>query len=80
LVFSSEEARRKVSTSPLHGTARGTYIEFYDEFQRKANEYDRDFVEKYERDLNTIVVFVSVLSHIRPDCGVNSVFWANRQA
>ena len=47
LVFSSEEARSNLSTSPLHGTARGVGVKFYDKFQRRADEHDRDFVEKY---------------------------------
>jgi hypothetical protein len=80
LVFSSEEARRKVPTSPPHGTARGACIEFYNKFQRKADEYDRDFVEKYERDLNTVMVFVSFLFRIRLDRRVDSFFWVNRLA
>ena len=74
LVFSSEEVRPKVSTSPLHGTARDACIEFYDKFQHKADEHDRDFAEKYERDLNTIIVFVSVLFRIHLDRGVNLFF------
>ena len=80
LVFSSEEARRKVSPSPFHGTARGVYIEFYNKFQRKADEYDGDFVEKYERDLSTIMVFVSFLFRIRLDRRVDPFFWVNRLA
>jgi hypothetical protein len=78
LVFSSEEVQPKVSASPLHGTARGACIEFYDKFQRQADEHDRDFAEKYERDLNTIMVFVSVLFRIHLDRGVDLFFWANR--
>jgi hypothetical protein len=78
LVFSSEETRSKVSTSPLHGTARGASVEFYDKFQRKADEYDRDFVEKYERGLDTFVIFVSVLFRIHLDRRIDLFSWANR--
>ena len=46
----------------LLGTASGARHEFYDKFQREADEYDRDFMGKYEEDLNTTLIFVSALS------------------
>ena len=46
----------------LLGTASGARHEFYDKFQREADEYDRDFMGKYEEDLNTTLIFVSGLS------------------
>jgi hypothetical protein len=81
LVFSLEEALRKVLppllSNPL-GTARGARVEFYDKFQRGADEYDRDFMKKCDEDLNTTLIFVSVLFHIRIDRGVNLLFWTDR--
>lgn len=32
---------------------------FYKMFNREADEYDRDFHQKYHDDLNTILIFVS---------------------
>ena len=42
------------------------YREFYDKFQREADEYDRDFMRKYDEDLNTTLIFVSVFSATPP--------------
>ena len=51
------------SLFPNHlGTASGARVEFYDKFKREADEYDRDFMKKYEEDLNTTLIFVSILS------------------
>lgn len=33
--------------------------EFYDKYQREADEYDKDFIKKYDEDLNTTLIFVS---------------------
>ena len=43
----------------LHGMANGAHTEFYDKFQRTAEEHDRDFVRRHEQDLNTTLIFVS---------------------
>lgn len=43
----------------LLGTASSARVEFYDKFQREADEYDRDFMKKYDEDLNTTLIFVS---------------------
>ena len=48
----------------LHGTASGARVEFYDKFQREADEYDRDFMKKYDEDLNTTLIFVSACFRI----------------
>lgn len=45
----------------LLGTASGARTEFYDKFQREADEYDRDFMRKYDEDLNTTLIFVGPL-------------------
>jgi hypothetical protein len=41
------------------GTASSARVTFYDKFQREADEYDRDFMKKYDEDLNTTLIFVS---------------------
>lgn len=41
------------------GTASSARIEFYDKFQRAADDYDRDFIKKYDEDMNTTLIFVS---------------------
>jgi len=45
----------------LLGTSSSARVEFYDKFQREADEYDRDFMNKYDEDLNTTLIFVSIL-------------------
>lgn len=40
------------------GTVR---VEFYNNFRREADECDRDFMKKYGEDLNTTLIFVSIL-------------------
>ena len=46
----------------LLGTATSARTEFYDKFQGEADEHDRDFMKKYDEDLNTTLIFVSTLS------------------
>ena len=38
--------------SNLLGTSSSTCVEFYDKFQPEADEYDRDFMKKYDEDLH----------------------------
>jgi len=33
---------------------------FYDIYRREAEEYDREFTKKYDEDLNTTLIFVSL--------------------
>lgn len=56
----------------LDGTASSARVEFYNKFQRAADDYDRDFINKYDGDLNTTLIFVSVShghldSHVYPE-------------
>ena len=66
-IFSPEDATSN-GEPPLFPnlpeTARNARIEFYDKFQHELDEYDRDFMKKYE-DLNTMLIFVSILSGFR---------------
>jgi hypothetical protein len=36
-----------------------TRVEFYDKCKREADEYDKGFINKYDEDLNTALIFVS---------------------
>ena len=47
---------------PHLGTASTARAEFYNKFQREADEFDRDFIKKYDEDLNTTLIFVSFFS------------------
>ena len=38
-------------------------VEFYDKFQRVADEYDLDFLNKYGTDLDTTLIFVGLFFH-----------------
>ena len=42
------------------GTANSARVDFYNKFQREADDYDRDFTKKYDEDLNTTLIFVCV--------------------
>ena len=33
--------------------------QFYEGYRKVAEEYDKEFIKKYDRDLNTTLVFVS---------------------
>lgn len=35
------------------------HIEFYKLFKRESDEYDNDFIKKYDDDANTTLIFVS---------------------
>jgi len=59
----------------LLGTASSARVEFYDKFQREADEYDRDFMKKYDEDLNTTLIFVSVCFRIRTSIVALIRFW-----
>ncbi|KAF9649519.1 hypothetical protein BDM02DRAFT_3128351 [Thelephora ganbajun] len=48
----------------LLGTASNARVDFYDKFQREADEYDRDFMKKYEEDLNTTLIFAGLFSAV----------------
>ena len=45
------------------GPGANPRMEFYNKFQREMEEHDRDFEKKYDEDLNTTLIFVSVDSH-----------------
>ena len=46
----------------LLGTTNSARDEFYDKFKRAADEHDRDFIKKYDEDMNTTLIFVSIFS------------------
>lgn len=59
----------------LLGNINNARMEFYDKFQREADEYDRDFMKKYDEDLNTTLIFVRVLLFIRVVLVLTSAFF-----
>ena len=64
-----EVALRDALKSVLGDTGPGANprMEFYNKFQREMEEHDRDFEKKYDEDLNTTLIFVSV--HCAPGVG-----------
>ena len=44
----------------LLGTSNNPRVEFYNKFQREADDYDHDFMKKHDEDLNTTLIFVSI--------------------
>jgi len=59
------------------GSTNSARVEFYDKFQREADEYDHDFMKKYDEDLNTTLIFVSIFC-IYVGRGVHLVFLGDR--
>jgi hypothetical protein len=52
-------------------------VRFYEDYRKVAEEYDKEFLKKYDEDLNTTLIFVSAMStfcwaatnwRIRPVC------------
>ena len=78
-VSSLEDAMRNALQSffpsRTDGPTGNSRQEFYDKFQREANGHDNDFTEKYDSDLDTTLIFVSVLSYLHIGCGVNTFSW-----
>ena len=33
--------------------------QFFEDYRKEAEEYDREFMKKYDEDLNTTLIFVS---------------------
>ena len=48
---------RKHDITPLQEDCQ---TQFYQEYRKVAEEYDKDFLKKYEEDLNTTLIFVSL--------------------
>jgi len=42
------------------GETDRAHIGFYNKFHRIADDHDRDFVKKYDEDLDTTLIFVSI--------------------
>jgi len=59
------------------GTVSGARVGFCDKFQREADGCDRDFMKKYDEDLNTTLIFMSFF-HIHPAHEVNLDFLESR--
>jgi hypothetical protein len=36
--------------------------QFYEKYRKEAEEYDKEFLKKYDEDLNTTLIFVSSIS------------------
>ena len=42
--------------------------QFYKEYRKVAEEYDKEFIKIYDDDLNTTLIFVSPPSHFLDTC------------
>ena len=42
------------------GTVNSARVDFYNKFQRAADDHDRDFVKQYGGDLDTTLIFVGL--------------------
>jgi len=70
-----EESLRDALKSVLGSAGHGvnSRMEFYTKFQREMEEHDRDFEKRYDEDLNTTLIFVSVYS--RAGGGALGIAW-----
>ena len=41
-------------------TNEGHRVQFYDNYRKVAEEYDKEFVKQHDEDLNTTLIFVSL--------------------
>ena len=57
----------------LNGTASSARVELYNRSQRAADDYDRDFIKKYDEDFDTALILVGVF-HNHLDSHVYSGF------
>lgn len=64
--------RLSARTSSKLGTAGGVPVEFYNEFQREADQHDRDLLGKYECDLNAALIFVRIFFLVHLNRGANA--------
>ena len=37
-------------------------VRFFEEYRKEAEDYDKEFMKKYDEDLNTTLIFVSPIS------------------
>ena len=51
--------RRKQGASPVQEDHKAR---FYEDYRKVAEEYDKEFLKKYDEDLNTTLIFVSSAS------------------
>lgn len=60
LVASLENAVNNVLKTyfPRLESTSNARVQFYNKFQRGADEYDRDFLDKHKADLDTTLIFV----------------------
>ena len=43
-------------------TQKDHQAQFYADYRKVADEYDKEFLKKYDEDLNTTLIFVSLTS------------------
>ena len=62
LVISFEDALNDALQNyfPRLEPTRGVRFEFYNKFQSEAGEYDRDFLDKHNGDLDNGLIFVGL--------------------
>jgi hypothetical protein len=65
----------QISLTPLRSQGPGVILaqegyraKFYEKYRKEAEEYDKEFLKKYDEDLNTTLIFVSSVSRVRQMC------------
>ena len=70
LLLDVKPLRSRKQDSPQ--TQEDYRTKFYDVYRREAEEYDREFIKRYDEDLNTTLIFVCFLCSLclrRADSG-----------
>ena len=44
----------------MHSTPEEVRSLFYEDYRKVAEEYDKEFMKRYDEDLNTTLIFVSL--------------------
>ena len=76
LTFSLPSLERAVGSAlknyftPLRPTSDAR-VDFYNKFKREAEDYDKEFLDKYDGDLDTTLIFVGLPLIINFGCDIN---------
>jgi len=52
----------------MGSTQKDLRAEFYEHYRKEADEYDREFMKRYDEDLNTTLIFVRLQGHAADTC------------
>ena len=60
----------------LEASREDPRTQFYNHYRKEAEEYDKDFMKKYDEDLNTTLIFVRCMHHSDPRALTRVTGWS----